>query len=363
MINRSICSLGAIAVIGCMTTACASLDYTKPITGFTDAVTVAEAGFLDAQTEIEKDQHDAAIELAQKNPHWVRRYSKHDCLPAHIETDADIGKPPTSDDADIDADKIAAEVNRCRLVLREKLNGLGGIPLSFSDKSLDLRRLMTPLRTYAVNLKRVAEADSTEAVASALVAAAAQVTKLAKTVSDYNKENGNPETKLEERITAYTGPVQETLGVLLTQYLEEQKLEALREATKRADIVMDAVAAALGSVVDGAVHGVELNRQYERYRELNQDSADEISEQKLQQRIDNAAKMDEILRSAPTKAFAELSRAHHELTTFLAEGNPSTASFWESLENFVTEAEQVAVIAAKYKEADKSLKTTEGAKK
>src|SRR5262249_23792791 len=201
----------AVALLLC---ACSAADFKQPIAAFAAQTNAAKTTFQGYATSLDQVNHEQNL--------------------------ADIAREPKL--LFVPASDCKRASKRCQLFIddgrRRRLNA-SIVP--------NITAIMNGLSTYATNLNAIATADSAGEIKTAVDAANTNLIGLAKAADGLNKQLGRT-TTLETQVTALATPLADIVTLALTTYVEQVKLQALRDATERMESIFPQVTSVLVEV-------------------------------------------------------------------------------------------------------------------
>lgn len=317
------CRTALAAVVLVIVSGCSVTDYAPAVTKFSEATENAEKALvgLDQQVRDIKAARQRARALApgaQVLPH------EGDCR---------------------------FESPRCRLDVVD--TGPRGLLIPESPIP-EVVSIMSDVRSYANNLTTLVNADTAAKASASVNAALANVEKIANTVAKHNK----PDAK-DVSIPQFATPVGNAAGWIIGQYVARVQVSGLRDATRKADKVIESAGVlfnAVGSVAQESTK-VGPSKEFEKRA-----SAFEKEGGRTGQILDKytmaAVTLDRLLRVKVANVFTSMSEAHGALARRLQNDKLSLASVIAKIESFASEAEQLFKIIEDLKAI--SLEKNEG---
>jgi hypothetical protein len=291
--------------------ACSVTDYQEPITKFATASKNAETALNALNTEVTNSYTALLQEQAVAGEGLVEEQAG-DCL---------------------------ADSEHCRLDLLSRDGSTQ--PLTPSPALANMAILMQSITIYANNLVALVSADTAAAVTTNVNATLGSIESLAETVE---KAGGTEQTV---NLAAYRTPVGEAASWIVGQYVARVKLDGLRRATTEAQpVIAEAtrvfeIASERAAVVPRATLAQDVRQR------LNAFDASR-SQANLEQLIQSADQLNQLLEAKPSDVFAEMNTAHEALTNELQGKDVTLAQAIARIEIFAAEAERLVKIARSF---------------
>ena len=303
------CRTALAAVVLVIVSGCSVTDYAPAVTKFSEATENAEKALvgLDQQVRDIKAARQRARALApgaQVLPH------EGDCR---------------------------FESPRCRLDVVD--TGPRGLLIPESPIP-EVVSIMSDVRSYANNLTTLVNADTAAKASASVNAALANVEKIANTVAKHNK----PDAK-DVSIPQFATPVGNAAGWIIGQYVARVQVSGLRDATRKADSVIESAGVLFEAVGAAAQDSAKVGPSEDLENRLAVfEQQDQNTEQNLRKLDMAVVTFDQLLRVRAANVFASMREAHGALTRRLENDKLSLASVIAKIESFASEAEQLVKI-------------------
>jgi hypothetical protein len=306
---RLYCALAAAVLLA----ACGTGDYQKPVQTFAEATAAAQKsldGYVAAVVSQAKEQRAAeAVEHSGK-----------------VEVQPD--------------DCMLRGSARCRIVYQLD-NDPAPVPISPESPVSTITALMGSIGTYADGLQAIATSDSAEKAKTSLAATSGSLQNLAKLVESKGSN-----------LEAFAEPAASAAGWIVGAYIDHVRLNALRDATARADPLIGRAVPVFEStakVIADAAKAPFANAVTDRRTAFK----DNPSDSNLNGLLTAAADYDAVLTAKPDKVFQSLADAHHELTEALKSDDLNLTAVFAKMETLKSQAEELQKIVTAFIAAGK----------
>lgn len=296
--------------------ACSVADYEKPISDFADATTAA-AEALDSL-----DQQITTLHIAALN--------------AQVVANKKIIK---FDDGDCESDST-----NCRLVATDVISNESE-PLTPKDTIGRLTALLRSIQAYAQNLTAVVRADTAAKVEMHTNSALGSINNLSATVEKFG---GNKGVAVSDYTTSFGKLVNWAVG----QYVAKVKLDALGQATKQAQPVIERASEIFEAAAKliSVPHRIKLSNAVDNSFQAFDTAHDESS---LNDLIVKAKAYDSFLQAKPSAVFVKLREAHGALAAKLQDDDLSLSNVAGKIGAYVAEAKTLMKIVRELRDAGK----------
>ncbi len=214
---------------------------------------------------------------------------------------------------------------------------------------------MGSITTYANNLVALVSADTAAKVTTNVNATLASVDSLASTVETVSaaqaKQTNQPKPEKQPvDLSAFKTPVGDAASWIVGQYVASVKLDGLKRATTEAQPVIAKATnllqfAAKQAAIDPlATMADDVNQRLEAFNS----SRTQRTQQNLEQLIQSANKLNQLLEAKPSDVFAKMNDAHEALTNQLQGKNVTLPEAIAKIETFAAEAETLSKIAKSF---------------
>ncbi len=291
-----------------MLCACSVADFKQPITAFSDATKTASATFDAYANSLDEVKHAQNIS---------------DILSKH----AALTIPPQD---------CRRQSKQCRLFI-----STGGRTEPLKSSLLpNVRKIMAGLVVYSGHLNAIAAADTAGEVKTAIDGTKANLIDLAKATDTLSKQLGHP-TAVATQISGLATPLADAATVALTAYLEHVKLQALREATARMELIFPQVAQ-LFTEVGFSDADIKTSNLFAKFNDARDAFAAAPSKDTLAALETAADAYNAALTAQPGAVFIKLSDAHTALAEALRMPNPSFEQVFAFIQQIADAATKLA---------------------
>ena len=305
--TRSIVILALLAG----TSACSVTDYRQPINQFAAATKDAETAISTLNSNVTKVRDEQLREQAVGGELRVQEVPG-DCL---------------------------ASSDQCRLQLLSRDRTTQ--PLTPPPLMANMVALMQSITAYANNLVALVSADTAAAVAANVNATLGSVGNLAMTIDK------------PVDLAHYETPVGEAAAWIVGQYTASVKVDGLRRATSDAQPVI-AEATKVFETAAATAAMIPRTTLAEQVRDARNAFDADRSQANLEQLVDRANQLNQLLEAKPSDVFDKMNAAHQALTNELQGGPVTLTEAFAKIQLFAAEARKLAQIAKAFAAAANS---------
>jgi hypothetical protein len=211
--------------------------------------------------------------------------------------------------------------------------------------------LMAGISAYSEGLTAIVNADTAQQVAASVDSAMGSIESLAGSIAEIS---GKP---VSSSVAAYATPTGKALNWITGQYIAKIQLDGLRQATERANPVIQRSV----EILDVSAELADVNFQNDEVKRLD---AAELSYETevnnsnpgqataLTNLVAAASKYDQVLTSASSTVYSAMSAAHATLTDNLNNKSKTVVEVIAAIEEFSAQAATVAEIIQEFTDAD-----------
>ena len=203
----------------------------------------------------------------------------------------------------------------------------------------NLITLMGHISAYAQDLNALATDESAAEVQSSVNAAIGNIQNLANTLASMQSKDESV------TVSEFATPVASAFYWVIGRYSDNVKLRGLRDATDKADRVIQEAARQFSNAGAMAERVAETRISEILSAELQLLTDQGLTEPGIDRAVGAAKKFDDILRSRPDAVFKKMAIAHRALNSSLNERDVSLSQMFANVEEFAKSAEELATIA------------------
>lgn len=303
-------SRASVVALTLVIAGCSAMDYTKPITTFADATASAETALVELNKKTTAEYTAVLSQRARTNMRLVVKAADKDC---------ELGSL------------------RCRIVLQSADNSADLTPFPPDPLLENMVAVMGDIRIYAQNLAALVNDDSAVKAQADVNAALGSIQKLANTVAAVDGQGAMA-------VPSFAAPVGNAINWVVGQYANHTKLDGLKDATRKADPVIQRAAklfqttAVVASDPDRAALVASFRTKLDNYSDNRSDEGN------LKAAVAAAKTYDALLSSESGAAFQKMGEAHAALADALQRPNLSLTDAIAKIQVFADEAKRLVEI-------------------